>query len=196
MTRIMLMTFFGEKRWAPEAHPHEAPATMTGPMILLALGSVAAGGLLVSGDALVHWLTPVVGEHHSELPVPTWVVTVGVLVVVAAGIGVAWARYAQAPIPLTAPREVTALTVAARRDLYGDAFNERVLMRPGQALARGLDVLESEGVDGAGVGVGTLVTASSNRIRLWQSGFVRSYALSMLAGATVVVAALMLVRGV
>ena len=69
-------------------------------------------------------------------------------------------------------------------------------MRPGQALARGLDVLESEGVDGAGVGVGTLVTASSNRIRLWQSGFVRSYALSMLAGATVVVAALMLVRGV
>ncbi|AFA75746.1 NADH-quinone oxidoreductase subunit L [Gordonia polyisoprenivorans VH2] len=196
MTRIMLMTFFGEKRWAPEAHPHEAPATMTGPMILLALGSVAAGGLLVSGDALVHWLTPVVGEHHSELPVPTWVVTVGVLVVVAAGIGVAWARYARAPIPLTAPREVTALTVAARRDLYGDAFNERVLMRPGQALARGLDVLESEGVDGAGVGVGTLVTASSNRIRLWQSGFVRSYALSMLAGATVVVAALMLVRGV
>ncbi|OPX17010.1 NADH-quinone oxidoreductase subunit L [Gordonia sp. i37] len=196
MTRIMLMTFFGEKRWAPEAHPHEAPATMTGPMVLLALGSVAAGGLLVSGDALVHWLTPVVGEHHSELPVPTWVVTVGVLVVVAAGIGVAWARYARAPIPLTAPREVTALTVAARRDLYGDAFNERVLMRPGQALARGLDVLESEGVDGAGVGVGTLVTASSNRIRLWQSGFVRSYALSMLAGATVVVAALMLVRGV
>ncbi|OZC32765.1 NADH-quinone oxidoreductase subunit L [Gordonia polyisoprenivorans] len=196
MTRIMLMTFFGEKRWAPEAHPHEAPATMTGPMVLLALGSVAAGGLLVSGDALVHWLTPVVGEHHSELPVPTWVVTVGVLVVVVAGIGVAWARYARAPIPLTAPREATALTVAARRDLYGDAFNERVLMRPGQALARGLDVLESEGVDGAGVGVGTLVTASSNRIRLWQSGFVRSYALSMLAGATVVVAALMLVRGV
>ncbi|WCB37252.1 NADH-quinone oxidoreductase subunit L [Gordonia polyisoprenivorans] len=196
MTRIMLMTFFGEKRWAPEAHPHEAPATMTGPMILLALGSVATGGLLVSGDALVHWLTPVVGEHHSELPVPTWVVTVGILVVVAAGIGVAWARYARAPIPLTAPREVTALTVTARRDLYGDAFNERVLMRPGQALARGLDVLESEGVDGAGVGVGTLVTASSNRIRLWQSGFVRSYALSMLAGATVVVAALMLVSGV
>ncbi|RPA58601.1 NADH-quinone oxidoreductase subunit L [Gordonia oryzae] len=196
MTRIMLMTFFGEKRWAPEAHPHEAPASMTGPMILLALGSVAAGGLLVSGDALVHWLTPVVGEHHIELPVPAWVVTVGVLVVVAAGIGVAWARYAGAPIPLTAPREVTALTVAARRDLYGDAFNERVLMRPGQALARGLDVLESEGVDGAGVGIGTLVTASSNRIRLWQSGFVRSYALTMLAGATVVVAALMLVRGV
>ncbi|WHU47207.1 NADH-quinone oxidoreductase subunit L [Gordonia sp. L191] len=196
MTRIMLMTFFGEKRWAPKAHPHEAPASMTGPMILLALGSVAAGGLLVSGDALVHWLTPVVGEHHSELPVPSWVVTVGILVVVAAGIGVAWARYARAPIPLTAPREVTAVTVAARRDLYGDAFNERVLMRPGQALARGLDVLESEGVDGAGVGVGTLVTASSNRIRLWQSGFVRSYALSMLAGATVVVAVLMLVRGV
>ncbi len=45
MTRVMLMTFFGEKRWKPEAHPHESPAVMTWPMILLAVGSVASGAL-------------------------------------------------------------------------------------------------------------------------------------------------------
>src|SRR4029450_7205317 len=44
MTRVMLMTFFGEKRWADDAHPHEAPAVMTWPMILLAVGSVFSGG--------------------------------------------------------------------------------------------------------------------------------------------------------
>src|SRR5215467_10950677 len=49
MTRVMLMTFFGEKRWQPDAstgeepHPHESPSTMTLPMIVLAFGSVFAG---------------------------------------------------------------------------------------------------------------------------------------------------------
>src|SRR6202000_496544 len=42
MTRVMLMTFFGEKRWAPGTHPHEAPALMSGPMLLLAFGAVFA----------------------------------------------------------------------------------------------------------------------------------------------------------
>src|SRR3989442_1852436 len=41
MTRVMLMTFFGEKRWDPaEYHPHESPKVMTIPMIALAVGSV------------------------------------------------------------------------------------------------------------------------------------------------------------
>ena len=35
---------------------------MTGPMVLLAVGSVVAGFLLVRGDALSHWLEPVFGE--------------------------------------------------------------------------------------------------------------------------------------
>ena len=63
MTRVMLMTFFGEKRWAPGSHPHEAPALMTWPMILLAVGSVFSGFLFTFGDALPHWLEPVVGVH-------------------------------------------------------------------------------------------------------------------------------------
>ncbi|MGW5520738.1 NADH-quinone oxidoreductase subunit L [Gordonia sp. NPDC003950] len=194
MTRIMVMTFFGERRWAPEARPHESPPVMTAPMILIAIGSAASGALLVAGHALVDWLEPVVGEQHSELAVPTWVLTVGILVVVGIGVALGWRGYARTPIPLTAPDNVTALTVAARRDLYGDAFNERVLMRPGQQLTRALDAVESDGVDGAGVRIGTVVTASSTRIRNWQSGFVRSYALSMLAGATIIVAAVMMMR--
>src|SRR3954468_5251023 len=44
MTRVMLMTFFGEKRWVDDTHPHEAPSVMTWPMILLAVGSVFSGG--------------------------------------------------------------------------------------------------------------------------------------------------------
>ncbi len=43
MTRVMLMTFFGEKRWAADAHPHESPGVMVVPMWILAIGSVGGG---------------------------------------------------------------------------------------------------------------------------------------------------------
>ena len=86
MTRVMLMTFFGERRWKPDTHPHESPRVMTWPMIALAVGSIAAGGLLAIGGTLEHWLEPVVGAHEAHHVVPAWVVTTLALSVVAVGI--------------------------------------------------------------------------------------------------------------
>ena len=149
MTRVMLMTFFGERRWKPDTHPHESPKVMTWPMILLAVGSVASGGFLAIGGTLEHWLAPVVGEHEAHHVVPAWVVTVIVLSVVAVGIVIAYRMYAQKPVPDTAPEKVSALTVAARRDLYGDAINEAVLMKSGQVVTKDLFWFDNKGVDGA-----------------------------------------------
>ncbi len=198
MTRVMLMTFFGEKRWATgddAPHPHEAPTSMTAPMIALAVGSVASGGLLAIGGTLSDWLAPVVGHGaEHELPIPGWVVTVVVLATVAAGIAVAWRQYGQQRIPELAPSGVSPLTTAARADLYGDAFNEAAFMRPGQTLTAGAVALEDNGIDGVGRGVGATVIGLSGWIRRWQNGYVRSYALSMLAGAVVVLALIMAVN--
>src|SRR5215218_1665300 len=47
MTRLMILTFFGRARWEEGVHPHESPAVMTVPMVVLAVGSVLAGFLLV-----------------------------------------------------------------------------------------------------------------------------------------------------
>ncbi|MGX1777073.1 NADH-quinone oxidoreductase subunit L [Nocardia brasiliensis] len=194
MTRVMLMTFFGERRWKPDTHPHESPAVMTGPMVLLAVGSVAAGALFVFGSALQNWLAPVVGAHHGEETVPAAVVTALALVVVAAGVGFAYYQYAQRTIPETAPQAVSALTVAARKDLYGDALNEAAFMRPGGYLTRALVFLDNRGIDGIVNGTAALIGGLSARIRRVQSGFVRSYALSMFTGAALVAAALLAVR--
>ncbi|WP_413768634.1 NADH-quinone oxidoreductase subunit L [Rhodococcus pyridinivorans] len=193
MTRVMILTFFGDRRWAPDAVPHESPASMTWPMIALAVGSVGAGGLLVLGGALQHWLEPVVGYDHHEGGLPVWLVTALTLAVVLAGVAVAYRQYVRAPVPETAPVAVSALTVAARRDLYGDAVNEAVFMRPGQGMVRALDAVESTGIDGSVTGVATGIGALSRGLRRLQTGFVRSYALYMFAGATVVVGALVLV---
>ena len=205
MTRVMLMTFFGERRWQArvndatgeleDVHPHESPAVMTWPMIVLAIGSVCAGGLLAIGGTLEHWLEPVVGAHvEAHLAVPAWALTAVTLAVIAVGVAVAYRRYATRPIPETAPTQVSALTVAARNDLYGDAFNEDVLMRPGQLVTAGLVEIDDEAVDGISRGLGFLVGTSSKRLGLLETGFVRSYALSMLGGAALVLAAILAVR--
>ena len=86
------------------------------------------------------------------------------------------------------------LTRAARQDLLQDAFNEAVIMRPGQYLTRTLVFFDNRVVDGAVNGLAALIGGLSGRIRRYQTGFVRTYALSMFTGAALVVAAVVLVR--
>ncbi|MEV6097029.1 NADH-quinone oxidoreductase subunit L [Nocardia sp. NPDC051981] len=193
MTRVMILTFFGERRWRAGVHPHEAPASMTGPMILLAFGSVFSGMLFAYGSSLTNWLAPVVGEHHAEPFIPSWAITFFALAVVAAGIWVAYDQYAHGKIPETAPA-AGPLVEAARRDLYGDAANEAAFMRPGQHLTRSLVFVDNRGIDGLVNTTAAVIGGLSARIRRVQTGFVRSYALSMFTGAALVVAALLAVR--
>ena len=96
-------------------------------------------------------------------------------------------------MPETAPRG-NPLVVAARNDLYGDAINESVLMRPGQWLTRLSVYFDNRGVDGLVNTMAAVVGGTSGRWRKWQTGFVRSYALSMFFGAAVLVALLLAVR--
>jgi NADH-quinone oxidoreductase subunit L len=115
------------------------------------------------------------------------------LVLMLAGIALAWMQYGARPVPREAPRG-SFLTVFARRDLYGDALNESLLMRPGQWATRLAVYFDNKGVDGLVNGLAAGVGGSSGRLRRVQTGFVRSYALSMFLGAAIVVGALFLVR--
>jgi NADH-quinone oxidoreductase subunit L len=192
MTRMMLMTWFGSKRWDAHAHPHESPAVMTWPMIVLAIGSVGAGGFLIVNDRLVDFLAPVVGVPPTSHGIFTWPGGIALILAVLAAFG-AWTVYGRVPVPETAPRG-SFVTNAARKDLYGDVFNESVLMRPGQWLTRLSVYFDSRGVDGLVNTTAATIGGSSGRLRRVQTGFVRSYALSMLIGAVLLVAGLLVVR--
>jgi NADH-quinone oxidoreductase subunit L len=194
MTRLMLMTYFGEKRWADDVHPHESPKTMTFPLIVLAALS-ALGGLLFLGGWIVDWLSPVVGEEvHESLPVPALLLSLIVLLVVVAGIAVAWLTVGRRSVPRTAPAKVSFATKAARADLFGDRINETLLMRPGDRLVNGLVRFDDTIVDGSATGAGGAFGGMSSTFRRLQTGFVRSYALSVLAGAVLVLVALLAVN--
>lgn len=196
MTRVMLMTFFGEKRWnEEETHPHESPGTMTIPMIVLAFGSVLAGGLFSINESFVKWLEPVTSLSHGDSPVSAGVVTAATVVVLLIGVGLAWAQYGRKPVPVVAPRG-SLLTRAARRDLLQDDFNHVVLVRGGEHLTRSLVYVDHTLVDGVVNGTAAGFGGLSGRLRKLQNGFARSYAVSMFGGAAVLIAATLLMRAV
>ncbi|HXF20217.1 MAG TPA: NADH-quinone oxidoreductase subunit L [Streptosporangiaceae bacterium] len=192
MTRVVLMTFTGRRRWREDAHPHEAPPVMTSPVILLALGALGFGAFEILGDRLAHFLGPVTGFIPEEPAIfSTSGIVAMVLIVLAVGLG--WVLYGRRPVPETAPAGNFPVT-AARKDLYGDAINESLLMRPGQWLTRLSVYFDNRGVDGLVNTVAAAIGGTSGRLRRIQNGFVRSYALSMLVGGALLVGALLLAR--
>ncbi|PZH16201.1 NADH-quinone oxidoreductase subunit L [Streptomyces sp. NTH33] len=217
MTRVMLMTFFGEERWRnlptpspaepdvePAAeergehavpHPHESPKVMTIPMIVLAVGSVFGGAFFSIGDRFLHWLEPVTGHSEGNSPLSAWTVTAATMVCLAIGVAIAWGQYGRKPVPVVAPRG-SLLTRAARRDLLQDDFNHVVLVRGGEHLTRSLVYLDHTLVDGVVNGTAASVGGLSGRMRRLQNGFARSYAVSMFGGAALLVAATLLMRAV
>jgi NADH-quinone oxidoreductase subunit L len=200
MTRVMLMTFFGKKRWAPDAeghepHPHESPKSMTIPMIILAFGSVFAGGIFSIGDRFLHWLEPVTGHAEGDSPVSAATVTAATMVVLVIGVGIAWLMYGRKPVPAVAPRG-SLVTRAARRDLLQDDFNHVVLVRGGEHLTRSLVYVDHTLVDGVVNGTAASFGGLSGRLRKLQNGYARSYAVSMFGGTAVLIAATLLMRAV
>ena len=194
MTRLITMTFLGAKRWDSKAHPHESPVLMWGPMAILAIGSVASGFLLSSGSALVNWLAPivnpagVVGGEERFKPIVVSAMALGVVII---GVGYALIKYRT--VPEVAPEKVTAFTTAARRDLYQDAFNEAVLMRPGQGLTQGLVATDEKIIDGAVRAVGFSLGKASGGLRGIQNGYVRTYALVMVFGVLALITTIWMV---
>jgi NADH-quinone oxidoreductase subunit L len=194
MTRLFVLTFHGPKRWTEDIdHPHESPPVMTIPLVVLAVGSVAVGALMKS--PVVGWLTPVFegapeaapAAHLSELTIEL----LGLGVTVLGGL-IAWALFRNG----TALQEQPAgpLVTAARRNLYGDAVNETVFEKPGTYLTRALVYFDNKGIDGLVNGLAAAVGGGSGRLKRAQTGFVRTYALSMLGGALLVAVAFLVVR--
>jgi NADH-quinone oxidoreductase subunit L len=196
MTRALVMTFLGEKRWEDDVHPHEAPTVMTAPMIVLAMLSLVGGYLLVLGGGLQHWLEPSVGRsvEVGVHTISTPVLTSLTLIVVVLGVAGAWVAFGRRPVPASQPVGVSPVTTPARKNLYADAFNEAFLERPGQWITRALVWFDNRGVDGAVNGLAAGLGGGSARLRRTQTGFVRSYALSMLGGTVVVIAVLLAAR--
>ena len=185
MSRMYFMIFHGKERFEHEGsnakHPHEAPASMYVPQILLAIGSLGLGFVL-NQFGFISWLEPAIGHaEHGEPVLSVPVITGATLAVVAVGVLIAWRMYAVADVPKAA-QVGSALTRAARADLYQDSFNEAVFMKPGMVMASSVAVADKYVIDGAVEGVAGGTTLIGQLVSRFQNGYIRSYAAYMTLG--------------
>ncbi len=198
MFRLYFLTFSGEMR-SHDAHPHESPATMTIPLILLAAGAVAAGWVGLPDEKLNlfhHYLEPVfawsgerivsTGNHALEFTL------MGLSSVVAlTGIGLAWLMYRGAwrDEPDRIARALPGLYRAIFHKYYVDELYALLFVRPLQRLSR----WAFRWVD-AGLVDGVLVNGSARSVRgvglltrMMVNGDVQAYAVAVFVGLAVLV---------
>ncbi len=186
MTRLMVMTFFGAKRWKDDVHPHESPLTMTVPLIVLGLLSLVAG--LVMNSWIQGWLAPATGaEVHETEVFSLGLIPLLTLAVVAVGVVVGWFLH-RGDIPRTAPVTKNPLVLAGRSDLYGDALNEYAVVRPVKGLVAGTEAFDHGVVDGLVMGSASMAGGLGSWLRRAQNGYVRTYGLTFVIGIVAIAA--------
>jgi len=187
MTRWFVLIFLGKPRWDEGIHPHEAPKTMTVPLMVLAFLATFGGFINTPWKpGLEHFLEPAL-DHVAEAPAGgmAWLLS-GISVLVAlGGIFVAWRLYNRADA--TEERWTTTIPSLWRRmghAYYIDDVYGTLVVAPGKLLAAfSAFVFDKRIVDGAVNGVGAVVRRVAASLRPLQTGYVRTYALTIAAGA-------------
>jgi len=203
MFRMLFLTFFGRFRGTSEQekHLHESPATMTVPLIVLAV-LAAIGGLLNvpsalgGGHALANFLAPVfadsvakTGEFHLEHSTEYVLMGISALAAVVMAV-VAYRLYvskAVVPDPDEVPRGW--LAKLSYRKFYVDELYDALVVRPLNALSVFFyRTVDKGGIDGIVDGIGKAAGESSKGIRLLQSGNVGFYIFMMVIGVIALLA--------
>ncbi len=193
---VALLTAFYMGRWyflvwqgqyRGHAHPHEGGALLNAPLGVLAALATLGGFLNIPSflgghQALSTWLGAVLPVEAGEIGHATeWGLTLVAVLVGVLGLGLAYVLYTRNRLT-DAPAFIRE---ASTRSLYLDDLYGNVVSRPAAGIAAGLDTFD-RGVDGTIEGVGGNVSGLGRLVTFWQSGFVRSYAVSMLLGTTVI----------
>lgn len=202
MTRLIVLTFEGEERFARSAEghalvPRESPPVMTIPLLVLAVLSVSGGWVGISeaytggriANEFERFVRPALARvpvHSDHLAIAEFghgmelgLAAVTALAVLATLI---WARRFYRRDPLRpAPRLL-------ENKYYVDEIYEALLVRP---IVRGSTVLlwrvfDVAIIDGAVNGVASAVAAGAAVLRRLQTGLVRSYIVMILIGALIV----------
>jgi NADH-quinone oxidoreductase subunit L len=194
MSRYVFLTFFGARRWPEGRHPHESPALMTLPLVVLGFLALVAGLALSTvtgeGGRIQTFLEPVLGgpvEYESS----TAALALSAVATGMAAVGavVAWLLYIRPFDWLALRRRYAGAWRPLADRLYVDQVYEFFTVNLGRALAAFLArTVDQRGIDGAVNGLAELVGNGARSGRRLQSGLVRSYALGVLGGAVLIVA--------
>ncbi len=194
MSRLVFLTFFGESRWdkgeGEHVHPHESPPLMTVPLVVLAVAATAAGALDLPFSR-IKWLDqfmdPLFGEIGHEVSL-SGAAQLGLIILstILALVGIIFAYEAWIEHRIGTERLEPVLLQRAWyvNDGYAAFFGGPA--RVGAEFTS--EVVDHRVIDGAINGVGGLVKSGGRQLRKLQTGYVRSYALGIAAGAVLLLA--------
>ena len=201
--RLLFVVFHGEERMDrhTKEHLHETPWVVTGPLIALAIPSVAIGWLTVGpvlfGDYFSGSIFSLDGqnplrqvgeEFHGSWDFFLHAFTGAPFYLALAGFAVAWFLYLRRPeIPARLTQQLAPLYRILMNKYYFDWFNENVLARGGRTLGGFLwKAGDQTLIDGVAVnGTARTVAFLSGVVRNLQSGYLYTYAFAMLFGLAV-----------
>jgi NADH-quinone oxidoreductase subunit L len=193
--RLVALTFHGEPRW--KGHPHDAPASMAVPLMILAALSVVGGVVgiphsLGGSNILEHWLEPVFAPAHTLLALgghesvaTEYLLMAASVAVAGAGILVAWRWYTRRPeVPARWKAGVPGVYRLLLNKYFVDEAYDATIVRP---LTRGSEKLlwkrvDNGLIDGAVNGTATLIAFLSRSLRVFQTGETDRYVFVFLLG--------------
>ena len=185
MFRLLFITFSGSFRGTEEQknHLHESTATMTIPLIVLAILSIIGGFVgipevfMKEGNKISEFLSPVIALQTELIVSPTteyMLMGLSTILVIAA-IVFAWIKFRNYQ-----RSEATGFGKVLENKWYVDELYDKIIVNPLNRFAGFLNnIFERFVIDGIVNGVGKAVQYSSRQLRLLQSGQVGSYVLLM-----------------
>jgi NADH-quinone oxidoreductase subunit L len=204
--RAYFVTFHGPEKIpaVAEHHAHESPASMTWPLVILAVGALVVGALFELTHGLASFLveTPslayLAGGAHEAEPTPagahTMVVALGTLMAVA-GISLAAMLYLGRRTVATRLTEVMdwlGLYQLSRRKFFFDEIYDRLIVWPTLVVAWLAAAFDRRVIDGVVDLMGEIPPAVGAMLRPLQGGVLQFYALAMLLGLLVLFGALLI----
>ncbi len=207
MFRLVYLTFYGKERFDHHRlHPHEAPKTMTVPLIVLAFLSVVGGFLgvpaaLGGGNIIGEWLEPVFAPAHRTLMLSghgshTAEYILMTLSVLIAGAGIYLARrwyFEQPGVPNAIAARFPRIYRVLWNKYYVDEAYDAAIVRPILKTSDAFlwKVFDVKVIDGAVNGSGWVTQIVASWLRKIQTGVAQSYAVLLVGGILVVVSALL-----
>lgn len=203
MFRLVFLTFYGNFRGTEKQahHLHESPATITIPLIILAILSIVGGYIGLPHIFGHHWLNgflaPVIPlSHNSEIPASTEYMLIGLATVGAfIGIGLAWYKYiAKKELPANDGELSGVAQLIADKYRIDELYNF-LFVKPFMFLSEiAYEIIDRKVIDGAVDGVGVLSTRFSKKLRVIQSGNIGFYLLMFVIGMIAIIGYLFFIK--
>jgi NADH-quinone oxidoreductase subunit L len=189
MSRLYLRVFEGDLVHPEGVHPHEAPSTMSIPLVALGVLAVLGGLINLPGVVtLEHFLEPALGGFEVPGGFEAWLLAGAALLIALAGIAAARYVYltpegADLRGRLRPGSWLDRLIETARNRFYVDEIYGDLIVLPGKDLALfSAYSIDMKAIDGFVNGTGNITAWFADGFRRVQSGYVRTYALTFLFG--------------